>query len=90
MGKKTDRYKKTYVFDRDVVEVLSNLKRMTGKSETQLIIEAIELLETQVLKNKKFQDNLELLLSKIEELSYKVGMYEEKIRELEEKLKNEI
>ncbi len=88
--KKQEKFKKTYVFNRETVNTLSKLKEITGKSETQIIVDAIELFETYVLKDKKLQDNLELLISKIEELSQKVGMYEEKIRELEKRLRDEV
>ncbi len=82
------KVKKTYVFSKGTAERLDRLKLSLGKSETQIISEALICLERQTNREKEFKDNLELLVSKIENLSFKLGRYEEKIKQLEEKLKN--
>jgi translation initiation factor 2B subunit (eIF-2B alpha/beta/delta family) len=77
--------KKTYVFNQHTLEILDALKDMTKKSETQIIAEALELLEGYIRKEKELDNSLDILLEKISELSYKLGKCEEKLEQLKNK-----
>ena len=75
--------KKTYVFNEKVLSSLEEIKKLTNKKETQILEEAIMLyLEYLNGKNsiiddiKKITDNLNEIISKVEELSYKLGKCE--------------
>ncbi len=83
-----EKVKKTYVFSKKTADLLDSLKHSLGKSETQIISEALICLEKQTNREKQFKDNLEILVQKIENLSFILGKYEERIRQLEEKLKS--
>ncbi len=80
-----EKKKKTYVFNKHTLEVLDALKNMTKKSETQIIVEALELLEEYIRKEKELDNGLDILLEKISELSYKLGKCEERLAQLEKK-----
>ncbi len=77
--------KKTYVFNQHVLDILERLKEKTKKSETQIITEALELLEEYVRKEKELNSSLDILLDKISDLSYKLGKCEEKLAQYENK-----
>ncbi|NPA53026.1 MAG: hypothetical protein GXO22_09035 [Aquificae bacterium] len=81
------KIKKTYVFNQSTAQLLEKLKISLGKSETQIISDALICLERYTNREKEFKDNLEIFISKIENLSFLLGKYEEKIKQLEEKLK---
>jgi len=75
--------KKTYVFGERAIQALEELKRLTNKKETQIIEEALLLYldylqgkECVYSEVKKITDNLGLIVSKVEELSYKLGRCE--------------
>ncbi len=73
------RKKKTYVFDNQTVELLEELKKITGKSETRIICEALELYDEYIKKDGNLKNSLEVLLDKISELSYKLGRCEARL-----------
>ena len=83
-----EKKKKTYVFNKHTLEVLDGLKNVTKKSETQIIVEALELLEEYLRKDKELDSSLDILLDKISELSYKLGKCEERLSQLENNQKN--
>ncbi len=76
-----EKKKKTYVFDNHILALLEELKLMTGKSETRIITEALELYEKHVKKEESLKNSLEILVEKISELSYKLGKCEAKLKE---------
>ena len=80
--------KKTYVFSTHTLNILEELKNITKKSETQIITEALELLEEYVKKDKELDSSLDVLLDKISDLSYKLGKCEEKLAQYEQKQKD--
>jgi len=76
--------KKTYVFDKKTLEILKNLKEELGKSETQIIKEALRLYH-KVLHGE--YDEFRCMAEKLAEVSYKLGALEERLRILEEELR---
>ncbi len=77
-----EKKKKTYVFDNNILNLLEELKLLTGKSETRIISEALELYEKHIKKEESIKNSLELLLDKISELSYKLGQCEAQLEKL--------
>ncbi len=80
-----NKKKKTYVFNQHVLDILERLKETTKKSETQIITEALELLDEYVRKDRELDSSLDIMLNKISELSYKLGKCEERLSQLENK-----
>ncbi len=72
--------KKTYVFNDETIFNLEELKKITNKKETHIISEALSIYVEYLKRDKKFNDNLEIMLKEIEDLSYKLGVCEEKLR----------
>ncbi len=86
--------KKTYAFDDRTIRMLEELKKGLGKKETQIIKEAIEILystkknERAVMNNvEDFLTNVKNIADMVMELSYRLGKCEEKLRILEERLR---
>ncbi len=78
-----NKKKKTYVFDNQTIELLEELKNITGKSETRIICEALELYEEYIKKDGNLRNSLEVLLDKITELSYKLGKCQARLERYE-------
>lgn len=86
--------KKTYVFDRETLEVLNTLKEELGKKETQIIREALRLYLDNYRTERELLAELKVLVGKIEtlfsrtsELSYRLGVCEERNRHLHEEIR---
>lgn len=86
--------KKTYVFDDDTLEVLKTLREELGKKETQIIREALRLYFDNHRNNRELMlslndllNRIESIVSRISELSYRLGRCEERNRTLEEELR---
>ncbi len=72
--------KKTYMFSEETIQILEKLKKITNKKETQIISEALDVYLKYLERDKEFNDNLQFMTSKIEELSKKLGACEEKLK----------
>lgn len=72
--------KKTYIFNEQTISNLEKLKDLTNKKETQIISEAVAVYLEYLERDKRFNDKLEFMVKEIEELSYKLGVCEEKIK----------
>ncbi len=86
--------KKTYVFDGDTIRILEEIKVELGKKETQILKEALRLYYEHHQSMKRDLDRLETLVrdlermvERISELSYKLGKCEERLRSLEEEIR---
>ncbi|NPA52113.1 MAG: hypothetical protein GXO22_04400 [Aquificae bacterium] len=78
----SEKKKKTYVFDNHILALLEELKLITGKSETRIISEALELYEKHIKEEESLKNSLGMLLDKISDLSYKLGQCEAQLDEL--------
>ncbi len=75
-----DGKKKTYIFGKNTINTLEKLKEITNKKETQIISEALDIYLEYLNREKEFNDNLRYMVEKIEELSKKLGICEEKLK----------
>ncbi len=82
MGKK-----KTYMFTENTISTLEKLKKLTNKKETQIISEALEVYLSYLERQKRFDDNLSVMLEKLEDLSKRLGSCEEKLKEFQKETK---
>ncbi len=72
--------KKTYVFNEKTISNIEKLKNLTNKKETQIISEAVAVYLEYIERDKRFNDKLEFMVKEIENLSYRLGVCEEKIK----------
>ena len=72
----TREFKRTYAFKEETVQLMDYLKSRLNENETDLIHEALKCLQKEIFMGKELQDNLEILIDKIADLSYKLGYYE--------------
>ncbi len=72
--------KKTYIFSEKTISNLEKLKDLTNKKETQIISEAVAVYLEYLERDKRFNDKLEFMVKEIENLSYKLGVCEEKLK----------
>ncbi len=72
--------KKTYIFSEKTISNLEKLKDLTNKKETQIISEAVAVYLEYLERDKRFNDKLEFMVKEIENLSYKLGACEEKLK----------
>ena len=71
--------KKTFVFDEKVLSILSEIKQITKKSETQIVKESLKLYRDFLQKEKEaLSKNLELA-EKLEGLIFRLETILEKI-----------
>ncbi len=82
------RKKKTYVFPKNVLENLEEIKEITQQSETQIISDALSYYLHHIKKQEELISKLDFILEKIENLSIELGRCQERVRHLEEKFKD--
>ena len=82
------RKKKTYVFTKNVLENLKEIKEITQQSETQIISDALSYYLHHIKKQEELISKLDFILEKIEKLSLELGRCQERVRYLEDRVKD--
>jgi len=80
------RKKKTYIFNEQTLQVLSELKKLTSQTETQILSDALYFYLKYKGKENGFLSKIDYVFEKIERLSFELGRCQERVRYLEEKL----
>ena len=73
----TREFRRTYAFKEGTLKLMNYLKSKLNENETDLIHNALKCLQKEIFVGKELQDNIEILIDKIADLSYKLGYYED-------------